>query len=628
MLLMLDVDDVDGKRGVWKKSLLAGGRGARTPKRSFSRPSVPSTDGREMSAWECVLLHPASQQRLLPNSSLSINIIYIKHKKHRCSLCIGGWPKEMMKRIRAGLFVVTLLSQFWASRIQAFSPTCRTSSHHPSSKVALSSSTKPESSRSFVSSYETFGDAALSNQTFAELYYPEHLPGWLASRCIECGWKYPTLVQERSLDAIFGGNDVVIQAQTGSGKTLSYLLPLLAKVDPSRAAIQALIVVPTRELGLQVARVAKRLAASSGDGQKKIMIMSILQGSQHKRQRAWAWAEPPQVVIGTPEELNNMVRYGGIRYNAVSTLVVDEVDACLLNNAGSMATNLAASGPLHELLSRHLSPTFEVADRQDDTPLANVQLEEGRSSRPISKNRQTILCSATIPQHRHFLKQCVQNQWTVQEPQHICASPGELLPPTLQHTYVICASQEKKLSALRRLLRKLPNLDKVLIFCEPNRPMEEMAQVIAKDYEGGLFWKEGFGSGEEESATAIVSVLRYEDSLSKRASAMMGFQGSDGGSIEGRQFQQDGRESEKIRIMFSTDLAARGLDVTDISHVVHFDLPHDGDTYVHRGGRTGRLGRKGMVIALVTADQEFVLERLANKLSLEMKCIARQQKKR
>ena len=147
----------------------------------------------------------------------------------------------------------------------------------------------------------------------------------------------------------------MIQSQTGSGKTLSYLLPLFSKIDPSRAAIQALIVVPTRELGLQVARVAKRLAAGAS-GKDKVMVMSILQGSQHKRQRAWAWAEPPQVVIGTPEELTNMVRYGGIRYNAVQYVVVDEVDACLLNNAGSMSTNLSGSGPLHELLSRHLSP--------------------------------------------------------------------------------------------------------------------------------------------------------------------------------------------------------------------------------------------------------------------------------
>ena len=528
--------------------------------------------------------------------------------------------------MRARYFVIVILAQVWPYRIHAL-----VLSHFPTSvrrRVVLSavdpSRTKAASSRSFASSYETFGDAALSDQTFEELY-SDSLPDWLTDRCAECGWTFPTLVQERALDAILGGHDVVIQAQTGSGKTLAYLLPLLAKVDPSRAAIQAMIVVPTRELGLQIARVAKRLAA--GDSQKKIMIMNILQGSQHKRQRAWAWAEPPQVVIGTPEELTNMVRYGGIRYNAVQYVVVDEVDACLLNNAGSMISNLSGSGSLQELLSRHLSPTFEVADRLDKSPFYDQLVEGSRSPRPISRNRQTVLCSATIPQHRHFLKQCVQNQWTIQEPQHICASPGELLPPALKHAYVVCSSQEKKLAALRRLLRKLPKIGKVLIFCEPNRPMEEMAQVIAKEWDGGLYWKEGYGSSEEESANVIVSVLRFEDSLSNRASAMLGFQGSDS-SIEGRRFRQEEGDDEKVRILFSTDLAARGLDVTNVSYVLHFDLPRDADTYVHRGGRAGRLGRKGMVISMVTEDQEFVLQRLANKLSLEVKCMTRQQKKR
>jgi superfamily II DNA/RNA helicase len=308
--------------------------------------------------------------------------------------------------------------------------------------------------------------------------------------------------------------------------------------------------------------------------------------------------------------------------------VVDEVDACLLNNAGIMTSNLDGRGALHELLSRHLSPTFEVADRGDASPLGNVQLEEGRSPRPISRNRQSVFCSATIPQHHHFLKQCVQNQWTVLEPKHICASPGELLPPALKHAYMVCSSQEKKLAALRRLLRKMSNVGKVLIFCEPNRPMEEMAQVIANEWDCGLYWKEGYGSTEEESANMIVSVLRYDDSLSNRASSMLGFQGSDGGSIEGRRFEQEEGDDEKVRILFSSDLAARGLDVTNISHVVNFDLPRDADTYVHRAGRAGRLGRKGMVISLVTEDQEFVLQRLANKLSLEVKCVARQQKKK
>jgi superfamily II DNA/RNA helicase len=126
--------------------------------------------------------------------------------------------------------------------------------------------------------------------------------------------------------------DAVVQAEAGSGKTLCYILPILAQMDPSRSAVQALIVAPTRELGLQVARVARRLAAGNSlddleqdddpndpkTRNKRILIMSVLQGSQNRRQRAWAWAEPPHVVIGTPQELNNMLCLGVIkRCNAI-----------------------------------------------------------------------------------------------------------------------------------------------------------------------------------------------------------------------------------------------------------------------------------------------------------------------
>ena len=468
---------------------------------------------------------------------------------------------------------------------------------------------------SSVEPIATFGDATLSELSFGELY-PDDIPDWLLERSSSCGWKYPTIIQERAMNSILGGNDVVLQSQTGSGKTLAYLLPLLSKIQPNRAAIQGVVIVPTRELGLQVSRVAKRLTA----GQTGIMVMSVLQGSQNKRQRAWAWSEPPQLVIGTPQELTNMVKFGGIKYNSVKYVVVDEVDACLLNNSGQF--QLSSSGALHELLSRYLSPTYEEApppEFQETT----IKLETSTPRRLNS--RQTVFCSATLPQHRHFMQQCVSNQWTTsKDPVYVCASPGDLLPPTLTHGYMVCASQEKKFSALRRLLKKLAAKKRILVFCDPNRPMMEMAQVLAEEL-NGIVWQEHFGEEQEGDTEAIVSVLNFDDSLSQRASAMLGFQGLDGGRVEGRRFEEEEKEDSTLRIMFSTDLAARGLDVQDVSHIIQFDLPRDGDTYVHRSGRAGRLGRSGKVISIITPQQEFVLDRLSNKLNLDLKCLARQQ---
>lgn len=502
-----------------------------------------------------------------------------------------------------------------------------------------------------LSTYETFGDATLSDETFAELYGGDSttngLPEWLTTRCEECGWIYPTLVQQRSLNAVLDGDDVVIQSQTGSGKTLAYLLPLLANLDATRAAVQAIVIVPTRELGLQVSRVAKRLAAGyvpQEEAKKKILIMNLLQGSALKRQRAWAWAEPPQMVVGTPQEVTNMVRYGGIKHNAVRYVVVDEVDACLLSNAGSMTANLQSNvnmndkgSPLHNLLSRHLSPTYTTPEKEMTTlESINHQLQVGAVSsssfaRPIAY-RQTIFCSATIPQHRHFLKQCVQNQWTTREPRYVWASPGELLPPTLRHTNLVCTRHDQKLAALRRLLCKLPLGSKVLVFCEPQRPMIQMAQILAHDTHG-IVWKEGYGQEHERQpkTQSIVSVLLYNDSLSQRASAMMGFQGPDkkkktAEAKADETFTND-ENQEKLRVLVSTDLAARGLDVADVTHVIQFDLAPDADTYVHRAGRTGRLGRQGTVVSIVTVDQEFVLQRLANQLQLSLHCLGRQRGK-
>lgn len=491
---------------------------------------------------------------------------------------------------------------------------------------------------------DELSDGVLTDESFADRY-GSALPDWLLQKCTECGYTYPTKIQQRALDAILlEKQDAVVQAQTGSGKTLTYLLPVLASIDPSRSAVQALIVVPTRELGLQVARVAKRLAsASTVEGTlDKIMVMSVLQGSQNRRQRAWAWAEPPHIVIGTPQELCNMVTLGGIkRYNAVKFVVVDEVDACLLNNAGSLTSNLASS-TLNELLSKYLSPTF---DDGSSAELSTDSLRSTTNTRPVSTVRQTIFCSATIPQHRHFLKLCVQEKWTLQEPAHICLRSGEQhIPPTLEHAYLVCSSPEKKLAALRRVLDKLlakssETPKKVLIFSDSRRPLEEMAQSLAKGVAngGGVYWTDKFGAKSASNIQAIFSVLRFEDSLSKRAVAIDSFRGESSFTMDSLQQtigagNGDGSDSErnepKLRVLFSTDLAARGLDIADITHVIHFDLPADADTYVHRAGRTGRMGRKGQVLAIITPEQEFVLTRLTNKLNVDTKCLGRQQVKK
>lgn len=267
-----------------------------------------------------------------------------------------------------------------------------------------------------------------------------------------------------------------------------------------------------------------------------------------------------------------MIRWGGIkRYNSVNLVVVDEVDACLLNNAGSMAVNLQSS-TLHELLSKYLSPTYSTGSDDDgDASALAAQSMKAPSKRPVSQQRQTIFCSATIPQPRHFLKQCVQNKWMLRDPKHVCLRPGEQhVPPTLEHVYLVCASQELKIVSLRRVMKKILQSStvkqkwqhrKVLIFADPQRPMAELAAILANDLKG-VYWTEG--SVESTASPAIVSVLSLEDTLSGRAAAMDIFRSSN--------------VPPALRILLSSDLAARGLDIADISLVIHLDLPIDADT--------------------------------------------------
>ena len=564
-------------------------------------------------------------------------------------------------------------------------------------------------------SYETWGDGNLLTETFEQLYSPTrqdlddesmpYIPSWLISRLAELGFVRPTLLQKKALDALLptitqetesndasehSAPDAILHAQTGSGKTLGYLIPLLSRIDMTRSNIvQGVIVVPTRELGLQVVRVARRLCSaaviddkydideseyeqddeeideysttSDASIKKKIVIMPLLQGSSTIRQRAWAWSSPPHILIGTPSELHNMISRGGIKnIDAIKVVVVDEVDACLGSNYnfGTTKGESTARGVLHELLSRYLNPTFQQVEKINsfiegkDGKTYKLSSSEEEEMRGLTRNyRQTILASATIPQHHHFMRQCVRNGWTLKEPIRVNVSPGALVPPTLKHVYVVCSEKKNKVSGMRRWLKKelgigageeqkpIMTSPRVMIFCDPRRPLDALADILARDF-NGVVWKEGYGMAQQEGYDAVISILRADDTVGARTAAMMGFCGPDEtgrySSFVGNQRSNtdivarnvnDEKQSDSIlRIMLATDLAARGLDLENISHVVNFDLPNDsdGDTYVHRGGRAGRLGKSGKVVSLITADQEFVLERLANRLSLNIQCVSRQ----
>jgi len=491
-------------------------------------------------------------------------------------------------------------------------------------------------------------DDGTSTETFAELY-GERLPAWLLTRAESLGFARPTMVQREALGAILDGEDVVIQAQTGTGKTLAFMLPLLAGIDASKQAVQAMVVVPSRELGLQVASVAKQLSAGrvyyrDEEGQdhededegvydssiatistpavngtsNKILVMSLLEGSKNTRQKAWVLAEPPHVVIGNPLALSRLVEQGGIRYHQVKMVVIDEVDACL--------TRRETRAQLQALLGKYLSPSFLTTELEEEAAVAagagkgdealllpQGAMKEGGGGSGGSEarqlapwklvHRQTVFASATIPQHNHFIKQCVQQQWTLRQPVHVQVTPGELMPPQLQHNYLVCPTKADKLAALRAFLRRERSkgrLQACAIFTADDQEAEDIA--------AGLAGSEGLKEEEEEEeeeggkkGKGGLQALLSTDHIKRRAKVMDAFRAGES------------------RALVTTDFAARGLDVPRISHVVMYDIPTDAETYLHRGGRAGRMGRPGSITSLVSETEEFALLRLANSLKIGVK---------
>ncbi|EPS65227.1 hypothetical protein M569_09554, partial [Genlisea aurea] len=144
-------------------------------------------------------------------------------------------------------------------------------------------------------------------------------------RLEEVGYRESTQVQKEALPLLFSGRDSVIQAQTGSGKTLAYLLLVFSVIDTNRSAVQALIVVPTRELGIQVTKVFRKLAAKFESDQKSSAVMALLDGGTLKRHRSWLKVEPPAVIIATLRSLCQMLDKQTLKLDAMKVLVIDEV---------------------------------------------------------------------------------------------------------------------------------------------------------------------------------------------------------------------------------------------------------------------------------------------------------------
>jgi ATP-dependent RNA helicase DeaD len=332
------------------------------------------------------------------------------------------------------------------------------------------------------------------------------------------GFEQPTPIQALTIPLLMSGRDVIAQAQTGTGKTAAFAIPIAERVDPGLRAVQALVLTPTRELALQVAEASYQMGRF-----RKVSVIPIYGGQDYSHQLRGLRAGA-QLVVGTPGRILDHIRRGTLALENVRIVVLDEADEML---------DMGFIEDIESILEK--------------TP----------------RERQTALFSATIPPRIDALARHHMRDAQVAAIAH----EARTVPQTRQVYYE--TRQSAKPDALTRILDfQAPR--SALIFCRTRREASELALTLQ-------------ARGHDADA------IHGEMSQPQRERVLRGF--------------RDGR----ISLLVATDVAARGLDIPDVTHVVNYDIPDDSDAYVHRIGRTGRMGRKGEAITFVTPRETRLL---------------------
>jgi len=345
---------------------------------------------------------------------------------------------------------------------------------------------------------QSFGEIQLSKQVLQALS--------------DMGFEEPSPIQREALPLALEGKDVIGQAQTGTGKTAAFGIPIVEKANPKFQAVQALVITPTRELAVQVAEELARIGKY-----RHLKLLPIYGGQSIERQiRALRFGS--QVVVGTPGRILDHLNRGTLRLQYVKTVVLDEAD---------------------EMLDMGFIDDVRAI-------LQQIPAEE----------RQTMLFSATMPLEIRRLSQAY-----MKSPVTITVSRDELTVPLIDQVYY--ETREKlKVDALCRII-DTEEIGQAIIFCRTKRGADELVAAL-------------------EARGYLADALHGDLSQQQRDRVMKRF--------------RDG----KTELLVATDVAARGLDIENVTHVINFDIPQDPESYVHRIGRTGRAGRKGQAITLIS----------------------------
>jgi ATP-dependent RNA helicase DeaD len=335
------------------------------------------------------------------------------------------------------------------------------------------------------------------------------------------GYTEPTPIQAALIPVMLTGVDVIGQAQTGTGKTAAFALPILHNLEPGQRHVQALVLCPTRELALQVAG-----AITEYGSVQNVRVLAVYGGQPYGPQIS-KLNRGVDVVVGTPGRLMDLMDRNSLNISRVKTVVLDEAD---------------------EMLSMGFVEDIE-------TILAETPAD-----------RQTALFSATLPNPIRRLADKYMHA-----PQSIQVQRAQVTLEAIEQRYYL-VNQSDKLAALTRLF-EVETITSALIFVRTRAGTGELSNELSR---------RGFPA---ESLNGDLTQEARERTLNR--------------------FRQN-----QVKVLVATDVAARGLDIDDISHVFNYDLPDDPEIYIHRIGRTGRAGKTGIAISMVTPREKRLLRQI------------------
>lgn len=338
----------------------------------------------------------------------------------------------------------------------------------------------------------------------------------------------PSDIQKALIPPALEGRDILGQARTGTGKTAAFSLPVLQQIDP-KERLQAVCLVPTRELAVQVAAEVQRLAYCSD-----IHVVAVY-GGQKVATQAHQLGRKPHFVVGTPGRIMDFMQRRVLDLSNIRFAILDEVDRML-----------------------------DIGFRDD---IRNIL---GRITAP----HQTIFVSATINEEIRRLALRY-----MREPLEINVSQDKLTVDESEQSYVTVENHDK--FRLLHLILTQENPPVAIVFCNTKHAARKLAKKL---HDAGVAAKEIHGDLEQRQRDKVMSRFR----------------------------------KHQIKVLVATDLASRGIDVSDISHIINYDIPDDSDVYVHRVGRTARMGAKGVAITFVNREQGKELTNIEKLINREV----------